>query len=646
MEAPKDTKNLQSFLGLVNYLTRYSGQLATLTAPLRELTKKESLFSWGPEHDEAFKKVKTEISSLGVLRYFDPKEETVIQTDASLKGIGAVLLQSGQPICYASKALTETEQNYSNIEREALGVVWGLERFHYFVYGKQCTVHTDHKPLEAIFKKKLTTCPARLQRFVLRALKYDVTVKYVKGSEVPIADALSRLSPQPAPPKGQLPQLSIHQVTDTLPASPAKLQQIRELTTSDPTLSQLRDTIYKGWPESREECPSMLHDYWNFREELTIEDGLILKGERIVIPPTLRPEILNTLHKGHLGQEKCLLRARTTVFWPGITKDVTNLVKTCEACQKHQRHNQKQPILQPEPPSYPWQKVSSDLFDYKGKKYLLVSDQYSKFPIIRKLGSAVGSTTSPVVINHLKSIFSEHGIPAQLLSDGGPQYSSREFEEFVTSYGIEHIPSSPHYAQSNGFAERMVQTVENILLKCDENNEDPYLGLLSYRTTPVDHHLKSPAELLTNRKFRTTLPMAQRASLTRDGSDVKEELYRRQTIQEHNYNHAAGPSLTPFKPGQSIRMFDHHTKTWQKGTVLKPAKEPRSYIVRNQETEGVYRRTRSQLRPHHSAPDKRSAASPPDVPTPATTPPESSTTATGYTTRSGRSVRAPDRLDI
>ncbi|XP_048577115.1 uncharacterized protein K02A2.6 [Nematostella vectensis] len=255
----------------------------------------------------------------------------------------------------------------------------------------------------------------------------------------------------------------------------------------------------------------MLYDYWNFREELTIEDGLVLKGERIVIKPTLRPEILDTLHKGHLGQEKCLLRARTTVFWPGITKDVVNLVKTCESCQKHQRHNQKQPILQLEPPSYPWQKVSSDLFDYKGKTYLLVADQYSKFPIFRKLGSAVGSTTSLVVINHLKSIFSEHGIPAQLLSDGGPQYSSKEFEDFVTTYGIEHTLSSPHYAQSNDFGERMVQTVKQILTKCEEKNEDPYLGLLPYRTTPVDHNLKSPAELLTNRKFRTTLPMAQRA---------------------------------------------------------------------------------------------------------------------------------------
>ena len=175
MQPPKDVKSLRSFLGLVNYLTRYSARLATITAPLRELTKKEVAYVWGPEHDRAFAAVKQEVSTLGVLRYFDPKAETVIQTDA-LKGLGAVLLQQGQPVCYASKALTETEQRYSNIEREALGLVWGLERFHYFIYGKPCTIHTDHKPLEAIFKKKLSSCPARLQRFVLRALKYDVKV--------------------------------------------------------------------------------------------------------------------------------------------------------------------------------------------------------------------------------------------------------------------------------------------------------------------------------------------------------------------------------------------------------------------------------------------------------------------------------------
>ena len=375
MKPPEDTKSLQSFLGLVNYLTRYSGRLATLSAPLRDLTKKE-------------------VSSLGVLRYFDPHAETVIETDASLKGLGAVQLQDGKPVCYASKALTETEQRYSNIEREALGVIWGLERFHYFIYGKSCTIHTDHKPLEMIFKKKLSNCSARLQRFVLRALKHDVTVKYVKGAEVPIADALSRVSPQPAPPEGEFPQLDIHQITKNLPASPIKLQQIRNETANDPTLSKLREVIHEGWPATSEKCHKALHTYWNFREELTIEDGLILKQERIVMPTTLRRGTLNTIHHGHLGQEKCLLQARSAVFWPGITKDVTNLVQNCATCQAHQRKQQKQQILQPEPPCYPWQILSSDLFEFKGNQYLLISDKYSKFPIIRKLTSTTSLPSS------------------------------------------------------------------------------------------------------------------------------------------------------------------------------------------------------------------------------------------------------------
>ncbi|CAB4040572.1 Hypothetical predicted protein, partial [Paramuricea clavata] len=136
------------------------------------------------KHTRAFDEVKKEVSSLGVLRYFDPDAETTIQTDASLKGLGAVLLQGGQPVCYASKALTEAEQRYSNIEREALGVVWGLERFHYFVYGKKCTVHTDHKPLETIFRKKLSSCPCRLQRFVLRALNSPVSHRLKSPSEL------------------------------------------------------------------------------------------------------------------------------------------------------------------------------------------------------------------------------------------------------------------------------------------------------------------------------------------------------------------------------------------------------------------------------------------------------------------------------
>lgn len=204
------------------------------------------------------------------------------------------------------------------------------------------------------------------------------------------------------------------------------------------------------------------------------------------MPTTLRHDTLNTIHQGNLGQEKCLLRARSAVFWPGITRDVTNLVQDCATCQAHQRKQQKQPILQPEPPCYPWQILSSDLFEFRGNQYLLISDKYSKFPIVRKLTN----TTSRAIINHRKNIFAEHGIPERFSKDNGPHYAS---------HGVEHVSSSPMYPQSNGSAERMIQTVENILKKCDNEGEDPYLRLLSYRTTPISSNLKSPAELLNNR---------------------------------------------------------------------------------------------------------------------------------------------------
>ena len=322
----------------------------------------------------------------------------------------------------------QTEQNYE-YWKWALGLVWGLEKCHYFIRGKQCTIQTDHEPLEAIFRKELSSCPAKLQRFTLGALKYDVKVTYVKGTDVPIADALLRVSPQPAAANSQLPQLDIHYVTNTLSASQARLQQIWEETTNDPTLNRLRETIFRGWADKQEKCPKSLYDYWSFHEKLTFEDGLILKGDRIVVPSSPCREMLSIIHQGHLAQEKCLLRARTSIFWPSLTKDVIDLVKECDPRQRHQHQQQKQPIVQQEPPSYPWQRLNSDLFEFKGHEYLSLSDQYSKFPVIRK----PTRLSSQAIVTHLKSIFAEHGITAQLVTDNGPQYSSKQFQDFTES---------------------------------------------------------------------------------------------------------------------------------------------------------------------------------------------------------------------
>ena len=205
------------------------------------------------------------------------------------------------------------------------------------------------------------------------------------------------------------------------------------------------------------------------------------------------------------------------------------------------------------------------------------------------------------------------------------------------------------YPQSNGSAERMVQTVENILKKCDEEGEDPYLELLSYRTTSDSSNLESPAELLNNRKFRTSLPMSKRVSVCDTTSKTKEELYQRQKLQTFYCNKTAGPTLQPFQPGQPVNIYDHHTRRWKRGTVIRPAKEPRSFIIKNDRTEGVYRRTRSQLKSRPEVKDDSIKEPPTTTPETAASQDNSATPpqdGQAYTTRSRRTSKPPDRLDV
>jgi hypothetical protein len=447
-------------------------------------------------------RIKNAITSPKSLQYFNSSEPVTIQVDASQRGIGAILLQDKGPVEFASKLLTETETRYSNIEREMLAVLPGLEKFHYYVYGRPVVIHTDHKPLEAIFKKHLANAPPRISRMMLRIQKYDVQIKYVPGKDVPVADALSRISSC----RGDtLPGLdvTVHEVLLSLNVSPTRVPQIQEETMKDTTLSVLCKIISEGWPEKRSECPAYLHPYWNYRDELTVSNGMILKGLRIVIPRSLQPEVLQQLHYAHQGAEKCKLRAKGSVFWANINRDIEEMVKSCSPCQHHQNLNTKEPLVSHDVPPRPWHTLGSDIFHWNNADYLLVTDYYSKFPVIRKLPNLQSST----VVANLKAIFEEHGIPSKMISDNGTQYTSSTFQEFSCAYGFTHVTSSPMYPQSNGLSERAVQTVKRLLQKCKESNLDPHLAMLCLQSTPLSHDLPSPAELLNSRIYQTEMSM-------------------------------------------------------------------------------------------------------------------------------------------
>jgi len=585
MNPPQDVKELETFLGLATYLGRFTPQLAELAAPLRDLCKKDVLFSWQQAQQDAFDKLKKELLSSRVLKFFDTAKPVTIQVDASMRGLGAALLQEHGPIEYASKTLSDTESRYSNIEREMLGVLFGLERFHYYAYGRPVSVETDHKPLEAIFKKHLDKAPPRISRMMLRIQKYDVTIKYVPGKEILLADALSRVNPCSGDEIKDL-QISVHEIHSGLNATPMRIKSIQEATSNDTTLQMLAQTIQKGWPDQHSQCNPQLMPFWNYRDELYVADGMVLKGCRIIIPDVLQSEALRQLHCAHQGAEKSKLRARSAIFWANINKDIDEMIRKCTICQKYQAGNAKEPLIPHDVPKRPWHKLGIDLFYLRNENYLLLADYGSKFPIVKKLKT----TSSREVINRLKEIFSEHGIPETLISDNGPQFSAAEFKEFAQEYGFDHTTSSPLYPQSNGFIERCVQTVKNIMKKCHDSRSDINMALLCLRTTPVSHNIPAPCMVLNNRLYKTNIPTASQTTHINWNPDSLESRQERQK----SYHDKGAKDLSLLVPDQPVGVLDPVNKTWSPGTILRAAETPRSYHV---ESNGAtYRRNRRHIR--------------------------------------------------
>ena len=376
---------------MANYLSKFSARLSELAEPIRDLYKDEVPFNLGPEYQDAFKQIKYEIVRAPILAYSNPKKETVLQTDASVKGLGTCLLQDQKPVYFASKALTETQHGYVAIEIEALGVAWAMEKCHHFLYASHFILETDQKPLEAILSKSLDQATPRLQRNLIRTFTYMFTVRYIPGTTNQLADCLSCLGDQKDSIK--LPKLHMNQITKQLPARCDSLQHLRVATQADGELAILKHIIMQGWPKTIKQVPPELQPYWTFREELTIEDGFILKGTRIVIPSKQCQAILKQIHEGHLGLNKCKLRAKETVYWSRLNTELEDFVLNCDLCLKYSTAKHKlEPslALSQEVPLCPWTKLATDIFHFEGASCLLIVDYTSHYQVVCKLTSMTG----------------------------------------------------------------------------------------------------------------------------------------------------------------------------------------------------------------------------------------------------------------
>ena len=557
LPAPTNVTKLQEFLGMVTYLSPFICGLSTLTAPLQELLKKDADFTWNASYEATFEWVKQAIVSDTTLRYFNPSPPVTIQVDASQVGLGAALLQN-KPIAFASKALTDVECRYANIEREMLAVVFGAEQFHTYIYGQSFTVKSDHKLLESISRKNLADTPAWLQCMMLCLQGYDLTIHYHPGKEMVIPDTLSQFSSRPGP---DFPlDIAIHHAH----IMPTHKEAFQQAFINDPEMRALAGLIITGWPEDIKEVPCPLHLYWQHSETLTIKDGLVLWGEALVIPPAERERVLHQLHQFHQGITKSQLLMRGSFFWPSINKAIEEVVCQCETCTWFQSQNAAVPLTPTPTPSHPWQMCATDIFMLKGVDHLVVGNVYSKMIFIWCIPPGQSNTNK--VVSLLKEMFAEHGIPKVLCSDNGPQYASAQFADFCTSWGITHETSSLHYPQSNGFAEACVKSVKYALQKAKYSSAGPQLTLLALWATPIDTKLPSPAELLYQNQLRTNI-LAKICNSDPSAIQVCEQIDTHSEAAKVQADKCS-KTLVPLYAGQPVAMYDTLRKIWVPATVI------------------------------------------------------------------------------
>ena len=588
MKAPSNVTEVQRFNGMVNYLARFLPHLSTIIEPLRRLTNKNVEWSWGSEQEAAFKKVKELVTSDQLLGYYAQDKPLYLQCDASKSGLGCALLQDGRPICYASRALTLTETKYAQIEKEMLAIVFGLRRFHTYTFARHTIVLSDHKPLEIITKKALENAPKRIQGMMLKIQMYDTEIRYQRGTEMFIADLLSRAHLD----ESKQEEFEYINMLKYLPIRKDRLLRIKEATNNDRNMKSLRDVIMNGWPEEKKLLPTEIWVYFQSRDELTVQDGLIFKGDRVVIPASLRREIKEAIHSAHVGIEGCLRRARECVYWPGMNADVKEFISNCEICAAEGKSQSKESLMSHEITGRPWEKVGIDLFELKNQICLVTVDYFSNFWEVERLEG----TKAKDVIRKLKAHFARYGVPSVVISDNGPQFSSEAFEKFSHEWEFEHRCSSPGHQQANGMAESAVKMAKQLIRKAVDSGRDPQLAILDYRNTPSQDYGTSPAQRMFGRRTRTLLPMCEnllKPQSTNIESDIKTKNLRNK--RSSWYYNKKSKNLECLSEGDTVRMkpLVAGKKKWTKGIVNQRLDE-RSYEVATDT--GTCRRNRIHLR--------------------------------------------------
>ena len=454
MPRPKDLKELRAFLGMVNHYGKFMPNLADLCAPLNQLLQKTAKWKWIKECEEAFLKIKEILGSADALVHFNPALPIVLAADASSVGIGAVIFHrypdgTEKAIAYASKTLTPAEKNYSQIEREALALIYGVKKFHQYLWGREFTLHTDHKPLTTIFGKKKgipPTTAGRLQRWALILMGYSFNIEYKSTKMFGNADGLSRLPVGPdqyfdRQNYGRVNVTALLQV-EKLEELPIKASDLASETNKDPILKQVKQFTLKGWPE--QVTQKALQPYARHKNELTVQNGCILYGIRVVIPSKFQSKMLQLLHETHPGKVRMKSLARSHMWWPKVDEQIESISDSCKPCAEMAKDPAKTSHHKWEFPERPWQRLHIDyagpFLDYM---WFIIVDAHSKWPSV----IPTKDTSAENTVEMLLDTFATHGLCEQIVSDNGSQFTSETFKKFCEARGIQHILTAPYHPQ-------------------------------------------------------------------------------------------------------------------------------------------------------------------------------------------------------
>lgn len=554
--APASVLDVKRFLGVVNYYRNFIPNASSLLSPLHELLCAGTEWQWRKEQQAAFECVKRELASPRVLAHFNPQAPLVLTVDAGPRGLGAVLAHRDtesreRPIAFASRSLSASEKNYSQIQKEATAIIFGVKHFHQYLYGREVPfiLKTDHRPLLSIFGKGngvAVTAALRLQRYALILSAYNYTVQYIDGKNNQIADYFSRSPLSSSVSDTEEDSSSNYLLFLESAVKPVLFSDIKRAIAADKVLQTVMKYVNNGWPR-KIKCKLVL-PYFNCKTDLEIIDGCLFRGHRIVIPSVYRGDMLKELHSAHFGVVKTKSAARSRMWWPGIDADIEQWVGACAACAALRPAPARAPPAPwPRPPG-PWHRLHIDYMTVGHSVYLIVIDAFSKW--LECVYIDRGTSTNALILK-LKEMFCRFGVPNVIVSDNDVKISSNEFHTFCKVNGIEYLNSPIYHPASNGQAENSVKTCKK-MIKCILANTTCKKGILeklqdflfSYRNTVHCATGVTPAMLMLGRNLRCKLDL----------------------ILPNNGNHNKHTEQVPLKRS---RCFDLGETVWAKWFIAR-----------------------------------------------------------------------------